>query len=241
MPTALQLTTLEPRFEDAAQLRGVFERELCQGGFFFRGPAELDERERCRLRLVHPETTERLELAAEVVWIAPDGFGLQILDFDEALKERLGAFVEGESAAAEAPAGPASANPYLRLRGLPLAEQLRRARTADMQERIALERLYGKAVWEVLLGNPRISVVEVARIARKGQLPMPLLDQIAANDAWIATAEVRRALLSSPRLRGRALRRVLGALPKSELALVEQQTAYPAHVRTEARRRRSRG
>ena len=50
-------------------------------------------------------------------------------------------------------------------------------------------------MWEALLSNPRLSVMEVARIARKGQLPIPLVDQIAANDAWAASPEVRRALL----------------------------------------------
>ena len=36
-----------------------------------------------------------------------------------------------------------------------------------------LERLYGKQVWESLLHNAKVTVPEVARIARKGTIPRP--------------------------------------------------------------------
>jgi hypothetical protein len=234
----------EARFAELGDLRRAFDAELSSGGFFLRGVEGLAERQRCTLVLVHPDRPTRLELRAEAVWPAPDGVGLQLLDFSDELLGRLRGFVEGEgeaeagerSTAPEAPKRRAGGNPHQRLRGLSLADQLRHARSGELQERVALERLYGKAVWETLLSNPRISIAEVARIARKGQVPLPLIEQIVANDGWLASAEVRRALLTNPRLRGRALRRVLSALPPAELKLVEQQTAYPSHVRMEARR-----
>lgn len=230
--TATANLTFEATFRDEAELRHVYERELVHGGYFLRGAEALDERERCRLVLVHP-AGRRFELLAEAVWISADGVGLQLLDFEEEVKRGLHAFIDD--------AGPVERevhepNPYLRLRGLSLAEQLRRARGPDVQERIALERIYGKSVWEALLGNPRLSVAEVGRIARKGTLPQPLIDQIASNDGWLSSPEVRRALLSNPRLRGRSLRRVLALLPKAELKLIDQQTGYPAQVRAEAAR-----
>ena len=40
--------------------------------------------------------------------------------------------------------------------------------------------------------------------------------------AWLTKSLVRRALLSNPRLSGRALTQVLRALPKNELKLVPQ-------------------
>lgn len=233
MTTAVASSTFEATFPDEAALRHVYERELVQGGYFLSGGAVLRERERCRLVLVHP-AGRRFELEAEAVWLAADGVGLHFLAFDEALKQRLQDFVDD--------AGPVErqvreANPYLRLRGLSLADQMRVARGPDLQERVALERIYGKSVWEALLGNPRLSVAEVARIARKGTVPHPLIHTIVANDAWLASPEVRRSLLSNPRLRGRSLQRVLAVLPKADLKLLEQQTGYPSHVRAEARRR----
>ena len=233
MTTATLSLTFEATFQDAAELRHAYERELLHGGFFLLGAQALGERERCRLILVHPEG-RRLELEAEAVWLSVAGVGLQLLNFDEHLKARLRDFVADVGPVEREQHEP---NPYLRLRGLSVAEQLRRARTGELAERIALERMYGKSVWETLLCNSRISVAEVARIARKGTLPFPLIEQIAGNDGWLATPEVRRALLSNPRLRGRALARVLSALPKADLKLVEQQTGYPAQVRTEARKR----
>jgi len=231
--TAALSLTFEATFQDAAELRHAYERELLQGGFFLLGAGCLGERERCRLVLVHP-AGRRLELEAEAAWRSDAGVGLQLLNFDEQLRARLRDFAEsGEAVERERH----EANPYLRLRGLPVAEQLRRARSGELADRIALERIYGKSVWDMLLSNARISVAEVARIARKGTLPFPLIEQIAGNDGWLTSPEVRRALLSNPRLRGRSLMRVLSALPKAELKLVEQQTSYPAHVRTEARKR----
>ena len=42
--------------------------------------------------------------------------------------------------------------------------------------------MYGKNVWEALLRNPRLTAPEVARIARMGQLPRPLIEIIVGSD-----------------------------------------------------------
>lgn len=225
------------RLADAAAVRAAYETGLRHGGYFLAGRPELQPGDACELVLVHPRTRSRLVLRTEVVWggggDGRTGVGLQVLGFGPELAETVRRFVEnGRGDRCES-----SSNPHERLRGLSLAEQLRRARTADMQDRVALERAYGRAVWEALLQNPRISPVEVARIARKGTLPLPLLELIVGNEGWLCVGEVRRALLTNPRLRGQVLERVLRSLPQAELKLVEQQTAYPHAVREAARRR----
>ena len=48
-----------------------------------------------------------------------------------------------------------------------------RERRERLQERVALERMYGPNVWETLLRNNRLTPPEAARIARKGTLPRP--------------------------------------------------------------------
>lgn len=123
-----------------------------------------------------------------------------------------------------------------RLRALPQHEVYKLARRGNQAERIALERIYGKGVWETLLRNPNLSPPEVARIARMGTLPKPLIDVIVDHAGWLSKSLVRRALLSNPRLTGRALNKVLRALPKSELKVVPQQRAYPYRVREAAKR-----
>jgi hypothetical protein len=123
-----------------------------------------------------------------------------------------------------------------RVRNLSVAEQLRLAHHGEQQERVLLERVYGKTVWEALLRNPRITAPEVARIARMVNLPKPLLESISGNAAWLQVPEIRRALLGNSRLAAEMIPRVLRMLPRHELKLVPLQTAYATAVRDVARR-----
>jgi hypothetical protein len=127
-------------------------------------------------------------------------------------------------------------NVHERMRGLTLAQQIKAAQHGEVGERIVLERLYGKAVWEALLRNPRLTGPEVARIARMGALPRPLMEIILANGGWLQIPEVRRALLTNPRLGVDQIQKILRMLPKHELKLAAMQTAYPFGVRDVAKR-----
>ena len=123
-----------------------------------------------------------------------------------------------------------------RLRGLTLAQAIKHASSPDPQERILLERYYGKNVWEPLLRNPRLSPPEVARIARMGTLPRTMVEIIVSNGAWLQIPEIRRALLNNPRLGTDQILRVLRLMPKPELKLASTMTVYPYAVRDAAKR-----
>jgi hypothetical protein len=123
-----------------------------------------------------------------------------------------------------------------KLRHLTPAEQLKLARTGELADRVTLERLYGKQVWEALLHNPRLSIPEVARIARKGTVPKPLLEVILDNGAWVKSPQVKRALLGNPKLGADAIGKLLRTTPKHELKLIEKGTAYAMPVREAARK-----
>ncbi|MBT8496561.1 MAG: hypothetical protein KJO07_26170, partial [Deltaproteobacteria bacterium] len=114
---------------------------------------------------------------------------------------------------------------------LSVPEQTRLARKGDQMERVALERTYGKTVWEALLANPRITHPEIARIARKGTLPRPLLERIVDTTGWLSSAQIRRALLSNRKLTRDMVSKVLRATPRNELKLMPKQRAYPPLVR----------
>ena len=131
---------------------------------------------------------------------------------------------------------PVAKNLHERLRGLTLVQQLKVAREGETPERIVLERIYGKSVWDALLRNPRLSHPEVARIARMGNLPRPLVELIVGNTAWLKSPEVRRALLSNPRLQIDQAGRVLRLMSRQELKLAMMTPGYPAAVRDTARR-----
>lgn len=142
-----------------------------------------------------------------------------------------------DSAPSEPPASrPLARNVQERVRTMPKNEALKRARNAGRSERSALERRFGKEVWEALLSNPRITPPEVAAIARKGTVPLPLIERIASNGSWLGSALVRRALLSNPKLPSDAILRVLRRLPKTELKLAPKQTGYPNLVRQTAKK-----
>ena len=123
-----------------------------------------------------------------------------------------------------------------KLRNLPAHLQTKMAREGDQRERVMLERMYGKQVWEALLRNSRITFPEVAKIARMGTLPAPLMELIVNNNAWLRSGEIRRALLANSRLGADMIPRILRMLPKHELKLVPQQTAYAPAVRDLARK-----
>jgi hypothetical protein len=118
-------------------------------------------------------------------------------------------------------------NVHERIRQLSLRERETVGRSGTLTERVALE---------ALLQNPQLTPPEVARIAKNGSLPIPLVSVIVNNASWLATGEVRRALLGNPRVSGQNLERVLRAFPKSELKQVAQMSAYRSEVRSAAQR-----
>lgn len=214
----------------------------------------------CQVEVAFP-SGERYACAGRAVLATPAGMVLAFEGHDRSALARLLASepVTGPAAAISAPAtasppaepapgdaaaqddpegGPehhAPAHVHERLRGLPVVEQLRVAREGNLSERVVLERLYGKTVWEALLRNPHLTVPEVCRLARLGTMPRPLLDLLMGNPAWLQVPQVRRALLANPRLSADMIHKVLQLLPREELKVVPQTTAYPAAVRMAAK------
>jgi hypothetical protein len=193
------------------------------------------------------------------------GVGLQLAPMDLDARDALRSFVDSGSEGSVAPQagddgevdvgepgpetgpGPQSErgraeaerlalNVQERIRSLSNVEQQRLAAAGTLSERIVLERMYGASVWETLLRNSRLTIPEVARIGRKGTVPRPLIDIIAANPSWLAASEVQRALLANPRCSPTVVEKVLRALSRNDLQLVPQQTAYPAAVRQAAKK-----
>lgn len=199
---------------------------------------------------------DEVVLAARVVWSNGSGIGLQLHNCDAEMKQKITALANAASGEIPLPHAspveevpPAAVEPaedegdekratalHERLRGLPIAQQIKLAAHGELNERILLERIYGKSVWEALLRNPRITGPEVARIARMGTLPRPQLEQILNNGGWLGIPEVRRALLSNPRIGTDQVLRILRLLPKHELKMATMQTTYPLQVRDAAKK-----
>ncbi len=205
-----------------------------------------------------------IALPARVVYIDPArGAGLELLGFGPTIKERIVALATPPAPAPEpAPAPDRKAeggddgddgddddqdddakDPSMRattaldkLRGLSLPQQVRKAASSNPATRMALERIYGKAVWEALLRNPRLTAPEVSKLARMGTMPRVLLEHIVNNGAWLQIPEVRRALLTNPRLGTDQILRVLRLMPKHELKVASTSATYTFAVRDAAKR-----
>ncbi len=213
-------------FDDDAQLARMVTEDLMKGHITCPGEPEVDVGAQCELVLVHPSTGETLVIEGEAVEVEEEAtrfrFGATPL-----VKNQLRRFA-GDVL------GEVSVNQ--RIRKLSVVDRRKLALNGDQTERTALERIYGKAVWEPLLQNPRITVPEVARIARMGTIPKPLLEQIVSNAAWVKVPQVRRALLTNTRLETTMITRILRLTPKPELEMMPRQTAYPMAVRSAAKK-----
>jgi hypothetical protein len=233
-----------------------FVEDVSAGGVFV-PDGDLALNDTCEL-VVRGHSGE-IALPARVVYIDPArGTGLELLGFGPTIKERIVALAqapaasdpaleleppdEGETAAVDDEDDADDATPDKpknlqdRLRGLTLAQQVRKANSSDPSTRIMLERMYGKNVWEALLRNTRLTAPEVARLARMGTLPRVQLENIVNNGAWLQIPEVRRALLTNPRLGTDQIMRVLRLMPKHELKVAANTAAYTFAVRDVAKR-----
>ena len=215
-------------------------RDLTAGGVFVPGCSEPLFSD---LELAIRAGDEEVVVAARVVFVNDSGAGCELVACPPEVKDRLAALAKATPEPAveeddddDDEVKHVARNLHERLRGLTLVQQIKAAQHGEVSERIVLERMYGKTVWEPLLRNPRVTAPEVARIARMGALPRPMLELICTNGAWLQIPEIRRALMSNPRLSSDQAVRVLRLLPKHELKLAATQTSYPIAVRDVAKR-----
>jgi hypothetical protein len=251
-----RVPTLTLAVDDPDALRALVDDHLAKGRAFVPGDHDVTERAPCELVVEHRGRSHRL--VSEVVHVRREdpgrGVGLQLPKPDAAVVAALKALADEPPAPPESPGEPeepeepeepgaaapdtaATASLQDRIRSLTGAEQLRLAASGNLTERTLLERIYGPTVWETLLRNPRLTIPEVARIARKATLPRPLVELVASTAPWLASGEVQRALLSNSRSSPTVIQKVLSAMSRHDLQLVPQQTAYPEAVRAAAKKR----
>ncbi len=229
--------------------RAEYEANLRHGRAFVPGAGGLELYAPCRLRISRDDGVVSLEIEARVIMVSDRepmrGTAVELVD--GSWRERLahwlepitadpGAPVEDDVEQEAAPPPPGSLDRHRHLRGLSPVERAKIAQGMNLEERVAIERIYGNAVWEALLRCPHVTIPEVARIARKGALPRPLADVITDNANWVRQDLIRRALLTNPRLSPEGLTKVLRATPQRELKLIQHQTAYTPQVRAFARK-----
>jgi hypothetical protein len=231
--------TLRLEYPALPELQADYRDNLSKGRAFVAGVCADEEWVAVRVVLARQDTGEVFEWPGQVVWICREGpstgTGVELGALAADRLKELEQFLQPAEPEAERQPEPRQRNLHDRVRGLNALGREKMARSGTLPERVALERQFGGSVWEGLLQNPQLTLAEVVRIAKNGGLPKPLVNLIVSNPGWLAKPEVRRALLSNPRVDGMHLDRVLKATPRTECAQVARSTAYRPAVRTRAR------
>ena len=104
-----------------------------------------------------------------------------------------------------------------RLARMGMDEKINLALSGNREERMALATDSNKAVHHYLLKNAKITLDEIAFMARLPALNPDVLDKIAENPAYTQNPSVTKALVFNPRTPVRTAIRLLDRLPRNEL------------------------
>lgn len=155
----------------------------------------------------------------------PDAIALALDGEPEEQLARLLATAAPVQAEAEPEAEPASddespekrQNTWDRIRGLSQMEKLLLAIKAERSERALLLQDNDPRVLLSLLRNPRLTVDEVARLAKSSFLNFQIADVIAKTTQWMSSMDVRLALIRNPKTPPAMALQILPTLPESEV------------------------
>lgn len=163
---------------------------------------------------------------ATVVAVLPDGIALAIdANADEILRRLL------EKAEEET-----QQNVWDRMRSLSQMEKILLAVKADRMERSILLQDNDPRVLLSVLRNPRITIDEVARLAKSAYLNHQIADVIVKTGQWMASLDVRLALIHNAKTPPAFALRILPTLPEAEVRAIARAGTSMA-LKTAALRR----
>ena len=151
---------------------------------------------------------------ATVVAALPDGLALAVSGNPDEILQRL--MVKPAAATEEEP----HQNTWDRIRALSQMEKILLAVKADRTERSVLVQDNDPRVLLSLLRNPRIAVDEVARVAKSPYLNYQGADVIMKTTQWMASIDVRLALIRNPKTPQDFALRILPSLPEAEVRAI---------------------
>ena len=144
-------------------------------------------------------------LQATAVAVLPDGIALAVqTDPDELLARLLAK----------------SQNAWDRMRALSQTEKILLAVKADRAERALLLQDSDPRVVLSILRNPRLTVDEVARIAKGSSLNFQIAEVITNTGQWMASLDVRLGLIHNAKTPPAMALRILPTLPDSEVRAI---------------------
>ena len=158
---------------------------------------------------------------ATAVALLPDAIALALDGEPEEQLARLLARTLPVQAAAEPESDDDSPekrqNTWDRIRGLSQMEKLLLAIKAERSERALLLQDNDPRVLLSLLRNPRLTVDEVARLAKSSFLNFQIADVIVKTTQWMSSIDVRLGLIRNPKTPPAMALQILPTLPESEV------------------------
>lgn len=206
----------EAAFESEEELREEHRLNLSQGALRLVTPESVPLHTTLLVTLRGPWGGEAY-LRATVVAALPDGLALAIDgNADEILQRLLAnrppAVSEGEEER--------SGNAWDRVRALSQMEKLLLAVKADRSERALLLQENDPRVLLSLLRNPRLTVDEVARLAKSSFLTYQIADVIMKATQWMSSLDVRLGLIHNPKTPPAFALRILPTLPETDVRAI---------------------
>ncbi len=157
---------------------------------------------------------------ATVAAALPNGIALAIDGNPDDIVLRLLArpVQDSDDAAADTDDSPEKKqNVWDRIRALSQMDKLLLAVKADRSERALLLQDNDPRVLLSLLRNPRLTVDEVARLAKSSFLTYQIADVIVKTGQWMGSLDVRLGLIHNPKTPPAFALRILPSLPDSEV------------------------
>lgn len=111
-------------------------------------------------------------------------------------------------------------NPWDRIRALSQMEKILLAVKADRSERALLLQDNDPRVLLSVLRNPRLTVDEVARVAKSSFLNYQIVDVIMGTGQWMASLDVRLGLIHNAKTPPAFALRILPTLPEAEVRAI---------------------
>ena len=124
-----------------------------------------------------------------------------------------------------------------RIRSSTHTERLLLAPKADRSERAVLLQDKEPQILLMLLKNPRLTIDEVARLAKSPHLSHQVVEVIVKGGPWLASNDVKVALVRNPRTPVQFALRILPLLPDSEVRLLAKGSATSMALRQAALKR----
>jgi len=161
-----------------------------------------------------------IAVPATVVAVLPDGIALAVEGNPDEILARLLVRPAVDTPAEEEVAPEKSQNTWDRIRALSQMEKILLAVKADRTERALLLQDNDPRVLLSILRNPRLTVEEVARLAKSSFLTYQIAEVIMKAGQWMASLDVRLALIHNAKTPQAFSLRILPTLPDSEVKAI---------------------